>query len=365
MEWQPTHLYPSSLPSASDTIILTDSTNTNTITTLNAESPPSLSDLFSATDLSVRSTLKSLQMTRGYPHRIDSMAWQPQQSPAPNLPAKDLKGSNSVITLQSREQSREPNLWHEPQIPPVSHVDLEELDYQRDAQDPLFTRRPAFLAELHVDNRGLTSLDTAFIQHRMNELQFLSARGNRLQEWPALNDLRQMRRLEILALEDNLVSSVPIYIEYLSELRCLSLSNNRITSIPSTISTLSKLQALYCDGNLLERIPDLCDSIVDLDARNNNIRMLPFNLPRLTRLQTLRVGGNQMQELPPTLGDCQSLKLLDISRNHLYILPYELNQLTGLEHLNADGNRIKILHPDVLALRHIKVCSGHSSFHST
>lgn len=108
----------------------------------------------------------------------------------------------------------------------------------------------------------------------------------------ALEVLRVSTLLEAWRAEERGLKSLTPRIASLKRLRVLDLSFNQLTTLPAALAKLSRLQMLNLSGNQLERLPSV--------------------VSRLTGLRTLDLSLNPLRQLPPTLAKLQRLERLDL-----------------------------------------------------
>jgi Leucine-rich repeat (LRR) protein len=131
----------------------------------------------------------------------------------------------------------------------------------------------------------------------------------------------QLKRLQHLDLQENVVEELPFTFSQLVNLQELILNSNRIQKLPSALFLLPNWKQLL--------------SLLDL--RNNSITLLPVQICELDNLITLKVDHNKLETFPPTVGRLRKLRYLSASHNHIEMLPYSFMQLQ-LEHLDLFGN---------------------------
>ena len=96
----------------------------------------------------------------------------------------------------------------------------------------------------------------------------------------------QLKSLEVLVLNDNLLTEIPPVIWKL-QLKLLDLSGNWLTSLPDAVEQLQSLKFLLLRSNQLVSLPDSIGqlrSLSDLDLRNNNLTRLPDSIGQMESL---------------------------------------------------------------------------------
>jgi len=115
----------------------------------------------------------------------------------------------------------------------------------------------------------------------------------------------------------------------------LELFKNRLTSLPMEIGQLVNLRVLSVSDNFLCQLPSTIGHLCHLHIFNlqcNRLRHLPDTIGLLTNLHTLNVNGNHLVTLPSSIGNLSTLTLLDIRGNPFTDIPHEL---IHLYHLNV------------------------------
>jgi hypothetical protein len=152
--------------------------------------------------------------------------------------------------------------------------------------------------------------------------------------------------LRVLDLGNNALAELPPAVSALTALAKLRLSFNALgdDGVPwAALAALPRLEVLALDGNLLTALPPALGRLVRLralDAGGNAIAALPAEVGALTALRALRLASNRLAALPPQLAACEALEEADLSHNALAALPPELGALPRLAVLLLDHNRL-------------------------
>lgn len=155
-----------------------------------------------------------------------------------------------------------------------------------------------------------------------------------------------LRLLEVLAIENNPLPSLPDNIDCMLSLRELSLANNKLVSLPRRIGYLCSLTKLALNNNCLEALPPSIGalaSIERLDLECNALSLLPESLDQMTLCRSVIVSQNRLQRLPRCLGRMPSLTLLSATSNELQYLPLDLCTHTSLSVLRLSRNKLSAL----------------------
>ncbi|KAG7035347.1 LRR repeats and ubiquitin-like domain-containing protein [Cucurbita argyrosperma subsp. argyrosperma] len=114
---------------------------------------------------------------------------------------------------------------------------------------------------------------------------------------------------------------------FLKRLTVLSLSHNLLTTLPSALGSLTSLKQLHVTNNKLTSIPDEIRFLIQLEVlkvSNNRISIVPSTLGECSSLTEVDLSSNLLSELPETLGCLHNLKALHLSHNGLRSLPTTL-----------------------------------------
>ena len=120
-------------------------------------------------------------------------------------------------------------------------------------------------------------------------------------------------------LGDNELTTVPVELFELPNLKVLNLSHNKVICIPYTQNI----------------------SLTNLDLSDNHLSSLSVNLSAPS-LISLNISKNQFSHVPLCICTFTSLKSLDLSGNNIKMLPYDMGMLTSLTQLKLNGlNKLK------------------------
>ncbi|KAI2808861.1 hypothetical protein BLOT_000002, partial [Blomia tropicalis] len=201
------------------------------------------------------------------------------------------------------------------------------------------------LRTLNLQNNIISGLHEFAFGGLENTLEELSLIGNQLSNFP-LFALRRLRKLSILKLQNNLITSIPDDgFTRFTVLETLDLQSNQIRHLNSrSFIAMPKLKTLYCSNNLLTVVSD--SSI----------------FAELHHLETLDLSLNRLRVV--NLDGLESIRTLDISYNHLHDL--RLHGMTGLRELFASNNNIlQLMNETFLNTSSLEVLYlQHNSIHS-
>ncbi len=180
--------------------------------------------------------------------------------------------------------------------------------------------------------------------------------GCRLKILP--NSIGNLKSVNKLRLDYNLITALPDSIGNLSTLRNLSLQYNKIKTLPKSISNLNSLQYLYLNNNELTTLPDSIGNLKSLRylfLDNNQLTALPDSIGNLNSLQYLSLENNQLSIIPESIGKLESLQELILSGNQVKHLPESIGALKSLQTICLDKNVLITLPESVGNLKSLRI----------
>lgn len=122
------------------------------------------------------------------------------------------------------------------------------LEPEEGAQAPEQTNSPAISKDkvLNLSNRNLDAVPSYVFG--MNSLEELDLSHNAL-TGALPGEIRQLKSLKVLKVNDNLMTGVPAEVGQLSKLEVLDLSNNQLTGLPNELGNLKNLKTFNLSGN--------------------------------------------------------------------------------------------------------------------
>lgn len=176
------------------------------------------------------------------------------------------------------------------------------------------------LRELKLAGVGMKRIPPAILQSHIHRLDISSNRITN--ETLTETELDQLSELRSLKMQNNRLSSLPVYFSRMDNLKYLNVSSNKFKDMPS----------------ILFQIP----SLMDLDVSYNEIRTLPPAIGHITNLQRLILIGNQLTTLPTELAQLTLLEHLDLSRNPISDVSIT-SSFPRLKELSATHNAIQVV----------------------
>lgn len=174
--------------------------------------------------------------------------------------------------------------------------------------------------------------------------------------------------MEELFLQENTITSIPLWIFEIVHLKFLHLADNKIVYIPEEIGLLNGLEFLDISGNLIEDIPPTISELKQLKVLNvskNLIKKFPREIGRLESLKVLAARQNLISYIPDELCDCQCLAELLLDDNlSINRIP---SRIFALQHLkNVCIDRCSLLHLPYIkctTLTNLKMCENYLLTH--
>jgi hypothetical protein len=107
----------------------------------------------------------------------------------------------------------------------------------------------------------------------------------------------------------------PRDIKRMRELEGLNIQDLGLTELPKEIGNLKNLQKLWASGNKLTSIPDEIGNLTllrEIDFEKNNITAIPDSIGNLERLSTIDLRYNKINYVPETIQKLILLERLDL-----------------------------------------------------
>ncbi|KAJ2944540.1 hypothetical protein O0L34_g3888 [Tuta absoluta] len=161
--------------------------------------------------------------------------------------------------------------------------------------------------------------------------------------------------LQVLLVQDNMLSTLPKEIGKMTSLAELDASNNRLTQVPMTLGDCAGLRALDLSNNQLGLLPLQITylRLEHLDVSCNCISSLPLELRNMTTLVTLNLDNNPLVSPPTTV--CM--------RGRVHIFKYLENMANKdtLPHRRVEDTRRQAKHSSFLNNTPNHIVSGNAT----
>jgi internalin A len=203
------------------------------------------------------------------------------------------------------------------------------------------------LNSLYLEVNLITEIPSEIGQ--LKNLTELGLVSNQLTELPA--EITQLKNLCQLGLGNNKLRKLPAKITQLKKLDCLGLGLNQFSRFPAEITQLKNLTGMSLNSNQLTKLPaeiGELKKLTGLDLGINHLIELPSEIGQLKDLTTLIFSYNGLTKLPAEIGQLKKIIRLDLGRNELTKLPAEITQLKNLTELSLKGNPLKSPPPEII-----------------
>jgi hypothetical protein len=205
---------------------------------------------------------------------------------------------------------------------------------------------------LEMENGGLTSIPD-FID-RLTNIKELYLRNNYISHIGS--DLAECRKLEVVHLSNNSIVELSSEFIDLHSINKLYLNNNLIRELPAGIFSHPGITELDLAENSIEVLPEVMSSnktLEKLDLANNRIKTLPHTFASLRGLVNLDLANNRISELPDGIGQLQKLEYIDLGGNRLERMPRDLSELKSLRTIHLPHNRLTTFPEGLLDLKNL------------
>lgn len=155
--------------------------------------------------------------------------------------------------------------------------------------------------------------------------------------------IAELKRLQILILDDNYLTQIPNKISNLKKLQIIRANNNSLENLPQNIGLLSNLEEISVSFNNISSIPNSITNAANLKILNidhNLLSDININWSKLSKLVILNISNNNISQIPASIGNIESLISLDISNNPISILPEEFFSLKKLSYIDVTNTNI-------------------------
>lgn len=206
---------------------------------------------------------------------------------------------------------------------------------------------------LALNNNKLTSLPDNF--SKLKNLTRLHLWNNQLELFPIA--ITNLSKLEILGLGYNKLIEIPVTIENLEKLSILVLCNNKLIVLPEEITNLTHLTYLDLNSNLFVELNlnfTRLNKLIDLSLCNNQLKSIPKEITNLPQLKHLFLDSNYIENIPVEIKSLTQLKYLSLSNNQLSRIPKEIKSLTQLKSLYLDNNKLNTIPKEIGKLSQLK-----------
>ncbi|GMF36453.1 unnamed protein product [Phytophthora fragariaefolia] len=218
---------------------------------------------------------------------------------------------------------------------------------------------------LDLSRNRLQALPSAIFTHLFS-LQLLNISENELKVIP--EEIGEARDLQLIDARSNMLTTTPVALTNLYELRVLHLAYNHLVRFGDNCAGLRSLEKLNLASTGLEvladGIGDALVKLVRLNLRGNpSLKKLPNSLQQLRSLNMLDLSACDQKRLGKDVFGAQLLNLrkLDLSFNALSTLPDGIGAIINLQELNFKSNAMGSLPAAISNLAEIVVLNGENN----
>ncbi|XP_028300354.1 PH domain leucine-rich repeat-containing protein phosphatase 1-like [Gouania willdenowi] len=220
------------------------------------------------------------------------------------------------------------------------------------------------LKALHATHNGLKQLEVQPTPENLTVLDLSWNKLDRVPDW-----LCDCSRLEVLDINHNCVSELPVRLLSSVGLRKLLVGWNNMCRLPERLER-SQLEILDLQHNLLMELPHnlfiKAQSLRYLNASANKLEGLPaasLSEEASGSLEELYLTNNNLTDkCIPLLTGHAHLRVLHLAYNQLQtFIASKLARLEQLEELDLSGNRLKAVPTTILSCQRLHSLSAHSN----
>ncbi len=222
-----------------------------------------------------------------------------------------------------------------------------------EAERRIATEKEKGERNLDLSGLGLTTLPLSIVQLR--DLRRLSVEENRLRILPEF--LGELTNLTILDVEENELEELPNSLGNLSNLRILYARRNLLATLPGSFQHLNNLEEAYLGYNKFTKLPEaICEleNLESLDVRSNKLVELPVAIGGLKKLRELYANNNELTTVPESLTDLESLQELNLGSNSLSFMAGFFDKLSNLRTVSLYDNRFSTLPKSLQDLNNLR-----------
>lgn len=157
------------------------------------------------------------------------------------------------------------------------------------------------------------------------------------------NSICNLKRLQVLILEDNYLTELPEEICSMNKLQILRIGSNQIKSLPTNLGSFINIEEITASNNSISFLPislGKATSLRVLNLDHNKLSSIIVDFSLMKNLVILNLSYNNISSLPTSIGDLENLISLDISNNPIQSLPNQIYKLKNLTYVDISKTNI-------------------------
>ena len=209
--------------------------------------------------------------------------------------------------------------------------------------------RLVILEKLDLSNNDLSDGSLPDSMKKLENLVELNLNKNKFTKVPA--GIRKLKSLSRLDLSENSLESLS-GLEKLRRIQILVLDHNKLSSVFKDISHMKRLEILRCSHNSVKDIGvevRHLKHLKDLDISSNKFVVLPTDVFLLPKLEFLNASQNKIAKVPSfniKVHNRHWVQEIDLSENDIAVFPGHLLRMT--EKIDLSTNQIRVLNMNAM-----------------
>ncbi|WP_342087244.1 leucine-rich repeat domain-containing protein [Dyadobacter sp. OTU695] len=160
-------------------------------------------------------------------------------------------------------------------------------------------------------------------------------------------DMARLPKLRHLDLSKNILRDNSIAISKNKSLQLINLQKNLITDIPRAARNCKRLETLWLGNNRMTGLTNASfrklKPVKDLNFYKTEIAILPKGIGKMRRLEVLDLYYNKLETLPKSITKLKKLTHLAVSHNQITALPKRIDRMKSVHTLYAHHNHLSKL----------------------
>jgi Leucine-rich repeat (LRR) protein len=172
-------------------------------------------------------------------------------------------------------------------------------------------------------------------------------------------DMARLPKLRYLDLSKNILRDNSIAISKNKSLQLINLQKNLITDIPRAARNCKRLETLWLGNNRMAELSNASfrklKTIKDLNFYKADLSVLPKRIGKMRRLEVLDLYYNKLETLPKSVTRLKRLTHLAVSHNQLNALPKRIEKLKRVHTLYAHHNHLSKLPERITRMKELRI----------